>query len=81
MKIKIKAGRWNIPIWIPNGLFLNRFTAKKIVKLIEEEGGAKIDPAAILRFKKEIRDFKKRNPDWVFIEVKSEDGPNMEIRL
>lgn len=81
MKIKIKAGRWNIPIWIPNGLILNKFTAKKIVKLLEEEVGTKINPAAILRFKKEIREFKKRNPDWKFIEVESEDGPNMEILL
>lgn len=81
MKIRIGKNKWKFPIWIPNGLILNRLTVKKFAKQIEEETDKKIDPTLLLKLKKEIRDFKKRNPNWKFIEVESKDGTNFEIIL
>ena len=81
MIIKIRSTDGpNLFIPIPTGLFCNRFTAGFAAKMMAQNG-LNATPEQMIRFFRTARQYKKRHPDWVMVEVESSTGDYVFVKL
>ena len=81
VRIKSKDGpNLFIPIPIPMGLFLNRFTAALAARAAAE-GGVNVTPEQLKKLFRVLWECKRRFPGWVITEVESADGDYVYVKL
>ena len=81
MIIKIRSTEGpNIFIPIPTGLFCNRLTAGIAAKMMEQNG-MHATPEQMVRFFRAARQYKRKHPDWVMVEVESSTGDYVFVKL
>ncbi len=81
MKIVAKeCSRERINLIFPTGLLLNRLTAGMAVKAMQEKG-ITVSREGVLAFLRAVKQYRKTNPQWVLVEVKSSSGEYVEIKL
>ena len=79
IKVRSQDGP-NLTIPIPTGLFCNRLTAGIAAKAMEQNG-FHATPEQMVRFFRAVRQYKRRHPDWVMVEVQSSDGDYVYVKL
>ena len=81
MRIVVK-GNAGANIWlpIPTGLVMNRFTAVFVQKKLKEYGlnVTKEQAVALIRA---LKQYRRKNPDWVLVEVQSSNGTFVKIKV
>ena len=81
MIVKIRSAEGpNLFIPIPTGLFCNRFTAGFAAKAMAQNGWH-ATPEQMAKFFRVARQCKRRNPDWVVVEVQSSNGDYVYVTL
>jgi len=80
MKIRIRSEDANFTLPIPTGLLLNPLTAGLLPKLLEEYG-IHVTGQQIMGLYSAIKQFSRRNKDFVLVEVHSADGEEVLIKL
>ena len=79
IKIRSQDGP-NLSIPIPTGLFCNRLTAGFAARAMEQNGYT-ATPEQMVRLFRAIRQYKRKHPDWVLVEVQSADGDYVYVKL
>ena len=79
IKVRSEEGP-NLFIPIPTGLFCNRFTAGFAAKMMEQNGWY-ATPEQMVRFFRAARQYKRKHPDWVMVEVQSSNGDYVYVKL
>jgi len=77
MKIKINT---RVVFRFPTGLIVNRFTAGIIRKRLKKEG-VRLTRKQTLQFIKGLKQYKKEHTDWNLVEVNSQNGDTVTIRI
>ena len=81
MIVKIRSAEGpNLFIPLPTALFCNRLTAGFAAKAMEQNGWT-ATPEQMARFFRVARQCKRRNPDWVMVEVQSSNGDYVYVKL
>ena len=80
MKIRIRSEDANFSLPVPTGLVLNPITAEILAKLLREYP-VPVTGGQILRLFSAIRQFRRRNKDFILVEVHSADGEEVLIKL
>lgn len=84
MKIKITGGGRDLGFTIPNALVLNGITARIACAAARKhapEAGNTISADTIGKIFAELNRIKKKNGEWVLVEVKSAAGEQVEISI
>ncbi|WMJ22816.1 hypothetical protein RBG61_12575 [Paludicola sp. MB14-C6] len=82
MKIKVKSEDCNISLLLPNALLLNRLTARIVAHYINKANkNFQMTEAQIRKIFATIKQCKKDFPKMYLVEVDSEDGDIVKIRL
>ena len=79
VKVRAKDGP-NLTIPIPTSLLCNRLTAGFSAKMMEQNG-VHATPEQMVRFFRTARQYKRKHPDWVMVEVKSSEGDYVYVKL
>ena len=79
VKVRAKDGP-NLTIPIPTALLCNRLTAGFSAKIMEQNG-VHATPEQMVRFFRTARQYKRKHPDWVMVEVKSSEGDYVYVKL
>ena len=79
VKVRAKDGP-NLTIPIPTGLLCNRLTAGFSAKMMEQNG-MHATPEQMVRFFRGVRQYKRKHPDWVMVEVESSTGDYVYVKL
>ena len=79
VKVRAKDGP-NLTIPIPTGLLCNRLTAGFSAKMMEQNG-MHATPEQMVRFFRAVRQYKRKHPDWVMVEVESSTGDYVYVKL
>ena len=79
VKVRAKDGP-NLTIPIPTGLLCNRLTAGFSAKMMEQNG-VHATPEQMVRFFRTARQYKRKHPDWVMVEVESSTGDYVFVKL
>ena len=79
IKVRSQDGP-NLTIPIPTGLFCNRLTAGFAARAMDQNG-FHATPEQMVRFFRAARQYKRRHPDWVMVEVQSSDGDYVYVKL
>ena len=79
VKVRAKDGP-NLTIPIPTGLLCNRLTAGFSAKMMEQNG-MHATPEQMVRFFRAVRQYKRKHPDWVMVEVESSTGDYVFVKL
>ena len=81
MLIKVRSTDGpNLTIPLPTGLFCNRLTAGFAAKAMAQNGW-NATPEQMARLFRAIRQYKRKHPDWVMVEVQSSDGDYVYVKL
>lgn len=81
MIVRVKSrGGPNLLIPIPTGLFCNRLTAAFAARAMEQNG-LHATPAQMAQFFRIARQYKRKHPDWVMVEVQSAEGDYVYVKL
>lgn len=64
----------------PTGLIINKCTVG-IIRIKLKKEGINIPKKQILAIAKETKRYKKRNPDWNFIEINEKSGMSISFRI
>lgn len=81
MLIKVRSTDGpNLTIPIPTGLFCNRLTAGFAAKAMAQNGW-NATPEQMARFFRVARQYKRKHPDWVMVEVQSSGGDYVYVKL
>ena len=81
MIIKVRSeGGPNLFIPIPTSLLCSCLTAGFSAKIMEQNG-VNATPEQMVRFFRAARQYKRKHPDWVMVEVKSSNGDEVYIKL
>ena len=70
----------NLSIPIPSGLLCNRLTAGFSAKMMEQNG-MHATPEQMVRFFRAVRQYKRKHPDWVMVEMESSTGDYVYVKL
>ena len=79
VKVRAQDGP-NLTIPIPTGLLCNRLTAGFSAKMMAQNG-VNATPEQMVRFFRAIRQYKRKHPDWVMVEVESSTGDYVYVKL
>ena len=79
VKVRAKDGP-NLTIPIPTSLLCNRLTAGFSAKMMEQNG-MHATPEQMVRFFRAVRQYKRKHPDWVMVEVESSTGDYVYVKL
>ena len=79
IKVRSEAGP-NLFIPIPTSLLCSRLTAGFSAKMMEQNG-VHATPEQMAKFFRVARQCKRRNPDWVMVEVQSSNGDYVYVTL
>ena len=79
VKVRAKDGP-NLTIPIPTGLLCRRLTAGFSAKMMEQNG-VHATPEQMVRFFRTARQYKRKHPDWVMVEVESSTGDYVYVKL
>ena len=79
VKVRAEDGP-NLTIPIPTSLLCNRLTAGFSAKVMEQNG-VHATPEQMVRFFRAIRQYKRKHPDWVMVEVESSTGDYVYVKL
>ena len=79
IKVRAKDGP-NLTIPIPTSLLCNRLTAGFSAKMMEQNG-MHATPEQMVRFFRAVRQYKRKHPDWVMVEVESSTGDYVYVKL
>jgi len=79
IKVRSQDGP-NLTIPIPTGLFCNRLTAGFAAKAMAQNGW-NATPEQMVRFFQAARQYKRKHPDWVMVEVQSSEGDYVYVKL
>ena len=79
VKVRAKDGP-NLTIPIPTALLCSRLTAGFSAKMMAQNG-LNATPEQMIRFFRTARQYKKRHPDWVMVEVESSTGDYVFVKL
>ena len=79
IKVRSQDGP-NLTIPIPTGLFCNRLTAGIAAKAMAQNGW-NATPEQMVRFFRTARQYKRKHPDWVMVEVESSNGDYVYVKL
>ena len=81
MLIKVRSTDGpNLTIPLPTALFCNRLTAGFAAKAMAQNGWH-ATPEQMAKFFRVARQCKRRNPDWVVVEVQSAEGDYVYVKL
>ena len=81
MLIKVRSTDGpNLTIPLPTALFCNRLTAGFAAKAMAQNGW-NATPEQMAKFFRVARQCKRRNPDWVMVEVQSAEGDYVYVKL
>lgn len=80
MYIKVQSPEKNLTLRLPTPILINSLTAAAASRHLSKNG-LQI-PAEILREAfRIVKKYKKRHPDWLFIEVQSANGEYVQIKF
>ena len=79
VKVRAKDGP-NLTIPIPTSLLCSRLTAGFSAKMMAQNG-MHATPAQMVRFFRAARQYKRKHPDWVMVEVESSTGDYVYVKL
>ena len=79
VKVRAKDGP-NLTIPIPTSLLCNRLTAGFSAKMMEQNG-MHATPEQMVRFFRAVRQYKRKHPDWVMVEMESSTGDYVYVKL
>ena len=79
VKVRAKDGP-NLTIPIPTSLLCNRLTAGFSAKMMAQNG-VNATPEQMVRFFRAARQYKRKHPDWVMVEVESSTGDYVYVKL
>ena len=79
VKVRAKDGP-NLTIPIPTSLLCNRLTAGFSAKMMAQNG-VNATPEQMIRFFRTARQYKRKHPDWVMVEVESSTGDYVFVKL
>ena len=79
VKVRAKDGP-NLTIPIPTALLCNRLTAGFSAKMMAQNG-VHATPEQMIRFFRTARQYKRKHPDWVMVEVESNTGDYVYVKL
>ena len=81
MKIVIKAEeKTKLWIGIPSFLLYNRISALIIQRKMKKEGKT-VKTGEIVKFFKALNKYRRKNKDWVIVDILSSDGGSVKIKL
>ena len=81
MIIKVRAQDGpNLTIPIPTSLLCSRLTAGFSAKMMEQNG-VHATPEQMVRFFRAARQYKRKHPDWVMVEVETSTGDYVFVKL
>ena len=81
MLIKVRSTDGpNLTIPLPTGLFCNWLTAGIAAKTMAQNGW-NATPEQMARLFQAARQYKRKHPDWVMVEVQSSDGDYVYVKL
>ena len=79
VKVRAQDGP-NLTIPIPTSLLCSRLTAGFSAKMMEQNG-VNATPEQMVRFFRTARQYKRKHPDWVMVEVESSTGDYVYVKL
>ena len=79
VKVRAKDGP-NLTIPIPTSLLCSRLTAGFSTKMMAQNG-VPATPEQMVRFFRAARQYKRKHPDWVMVEVKSYEWDYVYVNL
>ena len=79
VKVRAKDGP-NLTIPIPTSLLCSRLTAGFSAKMMEQNG-VHATPEQMVRFFRTARQYTRKHPDWVMVEVESSTGDYVYVKL
>ena len=79
IKVRAKDGP-NLTIPIPTSLLCNRLTAGFSAKMMEQNG-VHATPEQMIRFFRTARQYKRKHPDWIMVEVETSTGDYVLVKL
>ena len=79
VKVRAKDGP-NLTIPIPTSLLCSRLTAGFSAKIMEQNG-VHATPEQMIRFFRTARQYKRKHPDWVMVEVETSTGDYVYVKL
>ena len=79
VKVRAKDGP-NLPIPIPTSLLCSRLTAGLSAKMMAQNG-VHATPEQMVRFFRTARQYKRKHPDCVMVEVESSTGDYVFVKL
>ena len=79
VKVRAKDGP-NLTIPIPTSQLCNRLTAGFSAKMMEQNG-VHATPEQMIRFFRTARQYKRKHPDWVMVEVETSTGDYVFVKL
>ena len=79
VKVRAKDGP-NLTIPIPTALLCSRLTAGFSAKMMAQNG-VNATPEQMVRFFRAARQYKRKHPDWVLVEVESSTGDYVFVKL
>ena len=81
MIIKVRSeGGANLFIPIPTSLLCNRLTAGLSAKMMAQNG-VHATPEQMIRFFRTARQYKRKHPDWVMVEVETSTRDYVYVKL
>lgn len=81
MKILIESQGKKRSVLIPNFLFLNTLALNKLKNTPGESDVPNISSKMFAKLRKTIREMRKLNKDWVFVEFYDHNGDHGKIKL
>lgn len=86
MRIIVKTDEVNLNIPVPNALVFNRLGVRLLLLYLRHlDIDIQIPTSAVMSCydaaKKSLRIYKKHHPNWTLVEVISDDGEIVEIRI
>ena len=79
VKVRAEDGP-NLTIPIPTSLLCNRLTAGFSAKMMAQNG-VNATPEQMVRLFRAARQYKRKHPDWVMVEVESSTGDYVYVKL
>ena len=79
VKVRAKDGP-NLTIPIPTSLLCSRLTAGFSAKMMAQNG-VNATPEQMVRFFRAARQYKRKHPDWIMVEVETSTGDYVYVKL
>lgn len=80
MRIRVKDEDTNLRLWMPTGLLLSRPIAAAVAKGARDKG-IPLTGRQLNTLFKAIRRYRKAHRDWVLVEVDSQNGDKVLVKL